>query len=271
MKKYKSCKFDKVNRCQKEGSAGHLGTIKSVKKKYCAKIINSSENKEYQFYEKNCGDEKRPICEFMPDYDGLCVDNKLKYVVLEDLTKGMSNPQVMDIKMGKITASYTQLKGKKKKLSSKKKLKFLSKKIRHKIVALITISNKYGFRATSIPSTKKRTRLSIGMLKPQKMFSIYFDNDKSNKALNSLIKKLTKLNNFVQSEEFNEYSFVGSSLLFVYDGTKNKRGNVNLSIIDFFRSRQSKRMTKNEKKYRERFREGTNNLLQELIKFRDSN
>ena len=39
MKKYKSCKFDKVNRCQKKDSGGHPGTIKSVKKKYFIVIL----------------------------------------------------------------------------------------------------------------------------------------------------------------------------------------------------------------------------------------
>ena len=51
MTKYKSCKFDKVNRCQKKDSAGHLGTIKSVKKKYCAKIIDNIQNKEFNIKE----------------------------------------------------------------------------------------------------------------------------------------------------------------------------------------------------------------------------
>tara|TARA_Y100001970_G_scaffold290278_1_gene423496 strand:- start:1726 stop:2538 length:813 start_codon:yes stop_codon:yes gene_type:complete len=268
MKKYKSCKFDKVNRCQKKGSAGHLGTIKSVKKKYCAKIINNMKSKELKFYNKNCSKKKRPICKFMANYDGICVDNKIKYIVLEDLTKGMSDPWVMDIKVGRITASYDELVGKKK-ISSRKKLKYLSKKIRHRLLSLITISNKYGFRATSLPKSKK-SRLTIGMLNPQKMFSIFFKKDKKNLALTNIIKKLQKFNNFVQSEEFNEYSFVGSSILFIYDSAKNKNNKVNLAPIDFFHSRQSKKMTKNEKKYREYFREGINKLLTELIKYRDS-
>ena len=114
MKKYKSCKFDKVNRCQKKGAAGHLGTIKSVKKKYCAKIINNMKSNELKFYNKNCSKKKKPICKFMANYDGICVDNKIKYIVLEDLTKSMNDPWVMDIKIGRETASYNELVGKKK-------------------------------------------------------------------------------------------------------------------------------------------------------------
>ena len=93
---------------------------------------------------------------------------------------------------------------------------------------------------------------------------------KKNIALKNIIKKFIKLNKFVQSDDFDDYSFVGSSILFVYDNTKNKADNVNLAIIDFYRSRQSKRMTKNDKKYRKFFREGTESLLKELIKCRDS-
>jgi hypothetical protein len=273
MKKYKSCKFDKVNRCQKKDSGGHPGTIKSVKKKYCAKATENIQDKELQFYIKNCGNKKREICNFIPKYGGICVDNKLKYIVLENLTKDMSNSWIMDVKIGKRTASYSQLIGKKRKISSLKKLRYLSKKYRHNIQDLITTSDKYGFRSEQLPSKKIQglfRKMRIGMLNPQKMLSIYFEKDKKNIALKNIIKKFTKLNKFIQSEEFNDYSFVGTSILFIYDNTKNKRDNVNLSIIDFKRTRQSKRMTKNEKKYREFFREGTNNLLKELNKFRDS-
>jgi len=273
MKKYKSCKFDKVNRCQKKDSGGHFGTIKSVKKKYCAKVAENMQDRELQFYIKNCGDQKRKICNFIPKYDGICVDNKLNYIVLEDLTKGMSNPWVMDVKIGKKTASYSRLIGKKKKLSSLKKLRYLSKKYRHNVKDFITTSNKYGFRGISIPSKKiqgKLRRIKIGMLHPQKMLSIYFEKDKQNIALKNIIKKFIKLNKFVQSDDFDDYSLLGSSILFVYDNTKSKADNVNLAIIDFYRSRQSKRMTKNDKKYREFFREGTSSLLKELIKFKKS-
>tara|TARA_Y100001970_G_C14164269_1_gene820346 strand:+ start:211 stop:1062 length:852 start_codon:yes stop_codon:yes gene_type:complete len=267
-KKYKKCKFDKINRCQKKDSAGHLGTIKSVNKTYCAKKIDSKINNELAFYHRNCSSKKRKICEFIPKYDGLCVDNsKVKHILLEDLTKNMKNPFVMDVKIGKMTASYHQLIGKKKKISSLKKLKYFTKKVRHLLLAYITISNKYGFRTSSIPSDQFKNRLSIGRLHPQKMFSIYFRNDKNNIALTSVMKEMTKINKFVQSNEFDEYSFVGSSILFIFDNSKNNRNKVNVSIIDFNRSRQSKRMTKNAKKYREYFRQGTQQLLTELQKY----
>ena len=124
MTKHKKCVFDKVNRCQKKDSAGHLGTIRSVKKKYCAKRIDNATDRGNHFYNRNCPTKTklktRKICRYTPKYNGLCSDGKITYMVLEDLTRNKRNPWIMDIKIGHLSASYTQLKGHKRKLSSLK-------------------------------------------------------------------------------------------------------------------------------------------------------
>ena len=111
---------------------------------------------------------------------------------------------------------------------------------------------------------KKRKLLS----KPQKMLSVYFKHDKNNNALSNIIKELRKLNKFVHTKDFDEYSFIGSSILFVFDNTTHKRHNVSVNIIDFKRYRQSKKLSQNAKKYRNSFRIGVSNLLKEFIKYK---
>ena len=286
MTKHKKCVFDKVNRCQKKDSAGHLGTIRSVKKKYCAKRINTATDRGNHFYNRNCPTKTkrktktklktrtrtRKICRHTPKYNGLCSDGKITYMVLEDLTRNKRNPWIMDIKIGHLSASYTQLKGQKRNLSSLKKLKYLSKMGRHILLSYITTSNKYGFRAASLSGIKNSifipNRINVGMTKPQKMLSVYFKHDKNNYALSNIIKELRKLNKFVHTKDFDEYSFIGSSILFVFDNTTHKRHNVSVNIIDFKRYRQSKKLSQNAKKYRNSFRIGVSNLLKEFIKYK---
>ena len=265
------CKFEKINKCQPKGSAGHTEGLKSIKKDYCAKKLDSIKDRELHFYRRNCGSrKKRKICKFSPKYVGICRDNKILYVKIENLRKNMLDPWTMDIKIGTVTASRKGLRGKRK-LSLKKKLGIKVHKSRHIILDNITTSKKYGFRVESIIGDVKRKKMSIMRASPYKNFSIFF---KSVNVLNKVIRKLKEIYKFVKSSAFDEYSFVGSSILIVYDYSKKDRrlseGDVRVAIIDFKNYRQSKRITNNERKYRKNFREGLKNLIDLLVRYSKS-
>tara|TARA_Y100000310_G_C20484090_1_gene716078 strand:+ start:109 stop:903 length:795 start_codon:yes stop_codon:yes gene_type:complete len=259
----KKCQFHSKNTCQPEGAAGHKGAIRTLKNKQCAKKISSVKDKELRFYQRNCPPRKRKkkICTFLPKFSGTCQGpQKLRYIQLENLTKSMKQPCIMDIKIGKETASEHELRGKKKH-SLKKRIGFKLKKSRHNLLDRLTTSHHHGFRIESATNVTF-SKMKLMHTSPHTVFRRFF---KSNIIRKHVIRQIEKIHTFAMSKQFDEYSFIGSSILIIYDCASLRRS-PKVAMIDFAHARQSRRMTRDEKKFRQLYRQGLTKLLYTLRK-----
>lgn len=261
------CAFDDENLCQSKSSGGHYGDIRSVNKMYCAKKIDSSENKNED--NVNLEEEflKNPIHhelfeDFIPKYKDICVDKNDSYVVIENLKYGLEQPIVIDLKIGRKTANKEIL------ILNKTKKNINQKLLKHKFIDIKTISNKYGYRAEGMDSDIKIQRGTLQKIIPEKLFKIYFSKDVNHNALLSIIKQLEKYYERISHKTFNSIVMVGSSILILYDG-KNPE-NARVKIIDFVNSynyEDESKISKYNREFIKYYRQGVKRLIFDLKLF----
>jgi hypothetical protein len=261
------CAFDDENLCQSKSSGGHYGDIRSVNKMYCAKKIDSSQNKnednvnlEEEFL-KNSINHKL-FKDFIPKYKDICVDNNDSYVVIENLKYGLEQPIVIDLKIGRKTANKEIL------ILNKTKKNIKQKLLKHQFIDTKTISNKYGYRAEGMDSDIKIQRGTLQKLIPEKLFKIYFSKDVNHKALLSIIKQLEIYYERISRTIFDSIVMVGSSILILYDGKNPK--NARVKIIDFANSYNyddKLKINKYNMKFIKYYRQGVKRLIFDLKLF----
>jgi hypothetical protein len=237
LKKINKCKkITKKNFCQDKGSGGHPNTILSINKHQCIKLLNTNFNMETNFYNKykELPDNQKILSEYIPQLENMCIKDNKQYFIMENLKAGFINPISIDIKIGYKTTSGKILKTKKVKYHS-----YYIKKIKHFILdKIITNTSKYGFRieGLTLPDNIVMTKQQLMKQDFNKIFDIYFSKDYNNYALKQFITKLQNFNDEIQSHKFNKFYLVGSSLLFIYEGTHKqdeKLFNTKLNLIDF--------------------------------------
>ena len=193
----------------------------------------TSMNNEIKFYEKHNELVKNNITilkDFIPKYDGICNINDKEYFIMENLKAGLKKPLAIDIKFGYKTASKKIIKKKTKKL-----FEIYSKLLKHYILdKFITKTSKYGFRiaGVSLPSNVKLNKMDVLRANYETIFNYYFENDINNDALNNFIIQLQKLEDAIKSPDLARYYFIGSSILFIYDGDNLSKYPI-MKIIDF--------------------------------------
>lgn len=229
-KKY--CKFERENKCQGEGSGGHIGTIRSLEGGYCAKITRSEKGKEVLFYQKHQESGYRELNEFIPKFGGFCVgpESHNKYVAMENIKDGFEKPWEIDIKIGLRSASRSELKNRMGAVRGAMK-----KKVHVLMDEYFSTSGKFGFRVENFSRDPENKKLQSKKMEPQEIFKLYFKHDKSGKVLKNFIKRIERFYRLIMQDDFDPYFLIASSLLFVYDKKNNINNNydVNVKMIDF--------------------------------------
>lgn len=264
--KYNLCNFTEPNYCQSKDSGGRQNTIFSIDKDKCAKKIKL-EDPEIKFYKKYNELRLKVLQDYIPKYFEICEKDNSHYVVLENLKNGFNKPLTIDIKFGFTTSM--------KKIMDIQKYSLFSKQIktiRHFFLdKVLSSSSKLGFRIEGANLNKRLTKKKLMCQNVFKTLQSYFSSDKNNYAINSFITKLKEfLTRISNDTEFQKILFMGSSILFTYDGIEPS--NTSFKIIDFNNTiildNQSE-IDKNKNHSLNTIKAFTN-LLTTLEKFRDS-
>lgn len=284
------CEFDRTNLCQNKNSGGHSGTIFSTKKGYCAKQIHSlytlKEIDFYLFVNRYCKLNNYGVCDFFPEYAGLCEQKNQIYLQMENL-KNLSKDKIideqqiagvwaLDLKIGDKTTSIHSMR--RSGASRLQQLFWVS--LHHFQDHYFTTSRKLGFRYAGLSAVNNQVSSNNFFSKitnygqARKVIQRFLDGDKYPLIVQCFVEKLKKLNLFMQNEEMNRFHLVGSSILFVYDHDRYDKKVLNscgLYMIDFANSfviddSDVQNLRKNLR-YIEGYKKGLENLMIEFANY----
>ncbi|NRA45172.1 MAG: inositol polyphosphate kinase family protein [Oligoflexales bacterium] len=281
-KKLPRCEFQEENLCQNKGSGGHSATIFSTKGGYCAKKIHSHYTvKEIEFYliaQEYCrlNGDRNSICNFLPEYAGLCKDKKQIYLQMENLKdfkdKRNSDVWALDLKVGRKTASLKSMKRSNTGLFQQ----FFWIGLHYFQDRYFTTSNDYGFRFAGLSSGSGSIEPGGFLQKmeyfrsPRKVISQFLDEGKFPHIVDCFSDKLKELYFALGDQDIHRFQLIGSSLLFVYNHNEtslSSRG-CRLHMIDFANSfligGHEADMLESNMKHVLGYRQGVENLLVEF-------
>ena len=208
----KVCKKIEPNTCNnKKTSGGHNESFFSSSTTTCAKLANKKELCFYNFAIKN----KLSILDYMPVMHSLCVMNGKPYIELENLKAGMKSPHELDIKLGKHSADYQDLR----ELGMNHFDAFM-KATRMRSANVITELTDYKW--------SPRSRDFVGV-PHQLVFSEYFNCSSGDLARAKMILEVKKIIDAMK--ELLTMRIHGMSILFIYD--RDQPSNVRVKLIDF--------------------------------------
>jgi len=202
------CTKTKKNLCKDEKSIGYTDLF-STDKYTCAKKTN---NVEYNFY-KHVIENSLKIKDHIPKLKGVCNFNKTKYIQVENLKANMKKPIELDIKLGKHTVDFQNLKD--------QNMSWVSAIYKTSKIAL---RDKFDSRHIHHFGT---SHVDYWGLKPNDMFDKFFgQNQKTKLRVRNKIKKIIG-----SLQELKNIRIIGMSLFIVYDFDKPE--NVKVKLIDF--------------------------------------
>jgi len=226
---------------QAAGHGGDKGLLKEGNT-----IFKHFSDKEFEFYEKL---SKYPqIHQYFPAYHGRTrLDNGKggvdHYLILEDLTAGMEKPCILDLKMGRQTHEENAS---------------IKKTVMLKALDSYSTSKNFGFRVCGMRVYQVKTGEFVVKDKPWgtavknntesmlEALKIYFNNGERIQygAITAMLPFLMKLKAWFETQTI--FRFVGSSILFLYDGKSLNNPKVNVRMVDFAHSDELKGERKDE-------------------------
>lgn len=229
-----SCRVAKTNKCQNDGTSGHLGAFVSVIPNGCAKISNRV---ELEFY-RDVYKDTLPISKVIPLYKGVCKLDNQPRIMIENLKDKMRKPRDLDIKIGRYTAYVSELVD-----SGKSLVQSVIKTSKMRTIDQFSTSETLFYRIVG-GSFLDYSRLHIQTLTPDTILNAFFSKDRDHKVRQFMYRELQKIHNAIQNSGYLE--LVGASILLVYDEENPQKAVVKL--IDFAHSRAGLD-TEHESKY----------------------
>jgi hypothetical protein len=193
------------NLCRDNNSVGHKDLF-SIDKYTCVKKTNLVEYKFYKHVIKN----NLKIKQHIPKFKGLYNTN---YIQFENIKANMKKPKEIDIKLGKHTVNFQNLRDQNMHL-----VKAIVKT--SKMVIRNTLTNRY------VDYFASSNNKYIG-LDPKTMFKKYFGTHHEIKS--HVVKKIKQI--IIALNELQNIRIIGMSLLIVYDQDNPK--NIKVKLIDF--------------------------------------
>lgn len=229
---------------------GHSGSFQQVDSGRF--LLKTTCQEEYLFYEKAFRGQLG-ICEFMPKYYGALENQALRtqQIKIENLAANMTAPNIIDIKIGCRTSSYSQLRK-----QGMSRARAAGKTLYMRFSDRISSTGELGFRVVSLSGGSK-TKAQFGLMEPKGIIEDFRPKNQATAA--AIMHEVDRLQKFVQSDEFNKYSIIGASALLLYD----ESGDVPLvkvKLIDFAHSSVVDGTQDKNSKYTERFRYGMHRL-----------
>ncbi|MFE3866446.1 inositol polyphosphate kinase family protein [Streptomyces goshikiensis] len=179
--------------------------------------------------------------------------NDSTHVYIDNLTFSMKMPRVLDIKLGKSTASKQEL------FTSMSKADAWIKKMKLKAADMVTGSSDRGYRAVAGTGLKGKSRRSIGRETEQILQRI----SEQPSIYDVLVEKLTQAREAARNSGL---AFIAASVLIAVDEQppeESQADPVKLSLIDFAHTFGPGRMGEAQvAKYRDRFDEGIGRLIE---------
>jgi len=205
-------------------TGGHVGSFAKVDE---GKIKKKVSKVEYDFY-KSVSEKYPELIPFIPKFYGTLEEEGKCWVVMEDLTAGMSKPCVMDIKMGTTSAGEDA--------DPVKRAEMEKKDNESTTVALgmrITGMKVYKADKGEFQQFSKSWGRKVTPETMKDALATYFsDGIKLRKdILRLFFEKLEPINKWFENQF--KLRFYSSSLLFVYEGDTSREPVVKLRMIDF--------------------------------------
>eukprot|EP01101_Sappina_pedata_P007185 TRINITY_DN3755_c0_g1_i1.p1 TRINITY_DN3755_c0_g1~~TRINITY_DN3755_c0_g1_i1.p1 ORF type:complete len:600 (-),score=160.41 TRINITY_DN3755_c0_g1_i1:75-1841(-) len=213
--------------------AGHKGEGKGILKDG-DNILKSYSQREFDFYSSV---ESNPamaqsLSDLIPKFSGRkqLEDDTGKvnyYLSLEDLTHGMKNPNICDLKMGKHTHEPNAP---------------LRKKMEQTTLDNLSTSSQLGFRICGMRTYQvadgsfvvrdKPWGVSVASSEMQRALTSFFNNGQNIRydVCSRMLPNLRKMLSWFKSQT--SYCFIGSSILMIYDGDVSNT-EVHVRMIDF--------------------------------------
>jgi len=197
-------------------------------------------DREVEFYQTvttSSDKEVAQFVQFIPQFFGTCTKKDGKFMMIENLTKGMKMPCIVDIKIGAKT--YGPDASTEKKEKSDAAYAGTKKPFGFSVLGMSVYmgEHKEEFKVLNKEFGKKLTKENI-----DDFLQVYFDGkNKTQKTIQIaqiFVRKLTEIQNFYSKQK--QFHIFGSSLLFVYDAAalidaaeENLEKAVVLKMIDF--------------------------------------
>jgi hypothetical protein len=246
-------------------SGGHAGALKASEKGILKKIKQARDVKEVQFYCQANKDPKFPLKAFMPQFYGVCRDEKGEaYLQMSNAFDGINGQRHLDAKLGTETASKVILE------KDKEGIDLYAKLGKHKALDTATTSSSRGFRfegrslvpcpdrekaneESSVFGSLRRnwrnirdkalgTKLTAQMF-PEETFEESFEGSNYTDGEKQRLKKCfaVQLQDFRKAAQqgMNGKLFVGSSVLLIHGRNADGAVECRIKMIDFANSEYS--------------------------------
>lgn len=197
-------------------------------------------DREVEFYRNvttSTDPEVSRFVQFIPQYFGTCTKKDGKFMMIENLTKGMAKPCIVDIKVGAKTYGPDASEDKKQK--SDAAYSGTKKPFGFSVLGMSVYmgEKKDEFKVLNKEFGKQLTKDNI-----DDFLQTYFDGknktEKTNQVAQIFLRKLNEIQSFYSQQK--KFHIFGSSLLFVYDAAAltdasddNLEKAVVLKMIDF--------------------------------------